>query len=65
MGRTHTERRKALALLMVAVLAVGVSLLGAATHLLRRSELQTINARFSVRGPERPPADIVFVGRSG
>ncbi len=61
MGRTRTERRKAVALLAVALLAVGVSLLGAATHLLRRSELQTINARFSVRGPEHPPADIVFV----
>ena len=45
----------------VAVLAGGIGVLGYATHLLRRSELQTIDARFSIRGTNKTPSDIVFV----
>jgi adenylate cyclase len=62
MGATHRQRRKALSLLAVAVLAGGIGVLGYATHLLRRSELQTIDARFSIRGPQHPPSDVVLVG---
>jgi len=47
--------------LAVAVLAGGIGVLGYATHLLRRSELQTIDARFSIRGTNKTPSDIVFV----
>ena len=32
-----------------------------ATHLLRRSELQTIDARFSIRGKRKAPSNIVLV----
>jgi adenylate cyclase len=61
MGAKHRQRRKALSLVAVAVLAGGIGVLGSATHLLRRSELQTIDARFSIRGWHRPPSNIVFV----
>ena len=61
MGGTRRQRRKALSLLAVAVLAGGIGVLGYATHLLRRSELQTIDARFSIRGTNKTPSDIVFV----
>jgi adenylate cyclase len=49
------------ALLVVAILAVGVGVGAYATHLLRRTELQTIDARFSIRGKQAPPADVVLV----
>jgi adenylate cyclase len=61
MGRTGWRQRKATLLIAVAVLAAGVGVLGYATHVLRRTELQTIDARFSVRGPRRPPSNIVLV----
>lgn len=61
MTGTHRQRRKALSLLAVAVFAGGIGVLGYATHLLRRSELQTIDARFSIRGKQSPPSDIVLV----
>jgi adenylate cyclase len=60
-GRTRGERRKVAALLAVATLAAGVGLLAYASHLLQGSELQTINARFSVRGTQPAPTDIVLV----
>jgi adenylate cyclase len=61
MGGTRRQRRKVVGLLAVAVLAGGVGVLAYATHLLRRSELQTIDARFSIRGSRKPPSDILFV----
>jgi adenylate cyclase len=61
MGGTRRQRRKAGALLAVALLAGSVGVLAYATHLLRRTELQTIDARFSIRGSQRPPADVVLV----
>ncbi|HXW59817.1 MAG TPA: adenylate/guanylate cyclase domain-containing protein [Solirubrobacteraceae bacterium] len=45
----------------MALLASGVGVLAYATHLLRRTELQTIDARYSIRGTEHPPADVVLV----
>jgi adenylate cyclase len=61
MGSTRRQRRKTVALLTVAALAAGIGVLGYATHLLRRSELQSINARFSIRGKQAPPSDVVLV----
>src|SRR5712672_360407 len=55
------RQKRTRALLAVAVLAVGGGVLGYATHVLRRSELQTIDARFSIRGSQRAPADFVLV----
>ena len=49
------------ALLAVAALAAGLGILAYATHLLRRTELQTIDARFSIRGKQAPPSNIVLV----
>jgi adenylate cyclase len=57
----HGQRRKALSLLAVAVLAGGLGVLAYATHLLRRSELQTIDARFSIRGYPGAPSNVVFI----
>ena len=59
MGRTRRERRKTAALLAVAALAVGVGVLAYASHLLRDTELQTIDARFSIRGAKRRPQNRV------
>jgi adenylate cyclase len=61
MGRTRTQRRKIVSLLAVAALAGGIGALAYVSHLLRRSELQTLDARFSIRGSRRPPSDVVFV----
>ncbi len=61
MGSARSQRRKLVGLLAVAVLAGGVGIVAYATHLLRRSELQTIDARFSIRGRERTPSGIVLV----
>ncbi len=61
MGAKRRDRRKIISLLVVAVLAGGIGVAAYATHLLRRSELQTIDARFSIRGARKAPSNIVFV----
>ena len=61
MGRAGWRRRKTALLIAVATLAAGLGVLAYATHLLRRTELQTLDARFSIRGPQQPPRDIVLV----
>jgi adenylate cyclase len=61
MGRAAWRRRKRALLIAVAFLAVGLGLLAYASHLFRRTELQTIDARFSIRGKQRAPSDIVLV----
>jgi len=61
-GAMRKQRRKMLALLAVALLAGGIGVLAYGTHLLRRSELQTIDARFSIRGKQSQPSDVVLVG---
>ena len=45
----------------VAAIAGGVGVVAYATHLLRRSEQQTIDARFSIRGARGAPAGFVIV----
>ncbi|HTR89656.1 MAG TPA: adenylate/guanylate cyclase domain-containing protein [Solirubrobacteraceae bacterium] len=59
--RRAAWRRKTTLLVAVAVLAAGVGVLAYATHLLRRTELQSIDARFSIRGPRPAPRDVVLV----
>jgi adenylate cyclase len=61
MGRVGWQRRKVMLLIVVAAAAAGLSTLAYGAHLLRRTELQTIDARFSIRGSQRPPAGIVLV----
>jgi adenylate cyclase len=61
MGGTRRQRRKTIALLAVALLASSVGVLAYATHVLRRTELQSIDARFSIRGTQRPSANVVLV----
>jgi adenylate cyclase len=60
-GRAAWRARKRTLLIAVAVVAAGVGVAAYATHLLRRSELQTVDARFSIRGYGGAPSDIVFV----
>src|SRR6202034_4773257 len=62
MGRTAWRRRKTMMLIVAAVLAGGVGVLAYATNLLRRSELQTIDARFSIRGTQTPSSNVAMVG---
>jgi len=55
------ERRKRILLLATALIAIGIGVATYATHLLRRTELQTIDARFSIRGGRHTPSNIVLV----
>ena len=61
MGRAAWRRRKTALLIAVAFLAAGLGVLAYGTHLFRRTELQTIDARFSIRGKQRAPSNIVLV----
>jgi len=49
-------------LLLVAALGAGLALLAYATGALRSLELNTVDTRFSIRGEEERPPDIVVVG---
>src|SRR3954471_4459690 len=55
-------RIRVLLLLAVAVLAVVVGLVAHGTDLFKSIELSSIDARFGVRGDEKPPSDLVVVG---
>ena len=55
MSRAALARRKALLLMAAALLAAGVGVAAYATNLLRRTELQSIDARFSIRGRQPTP----------
>ena len=61
MHGTRRRQRKTAALLTVAIIASGAGVIGYATHVLRRSELQTIDARFSIRGRQHQPGNVVLV----
>jgi adenylate cyclase len=60
-GRAAWRRRKTALLIAVASLAVAVGLLTYATGLLGRTEQQTLDARYSIRGRQRVPSDILQV----
>jgi adenylate cyclase len=61
MGRARWGQRKTALLIGVALVAAGIGVGAYATHLLRRSELQTIDARFSIRGKQAPPSGVLLV----
>jgi adenylate cyclase len=61
MGVNRRNRRRIISLCVVAATAAGLGIAAYSTGLLHRSELQTIDARFSIRGSRRPLADIEIV----
>jgi len=56
------NRRSWLGTALVALLAVVAGVLVLATDALHSTELRTVDARFSVRGPQAPPKDVIVVG---
>src|SRR5947207_7305929 len=54
--------RRGVLLVLAGLAAAGLGLAGSSTHVLRRAELATVDARFSIRGAQRPPRDVVVVG---
>jgi adenylate cyclase len=58
-------RRKTILLLLTALLAPGAGVLAYATHVLRRPELSSLDARYSIRSRHRPPGSIVLVNIDG
>jgi adenylate cyclase len=65
-GRTQRwvrrRRLKVVLLLCSSLLITGIVLSLDQTNVLGRPELDTVDARFAVRGPQTPPKDIVVVG---
>ena len=60
MRARHTRLRTIL-FLSVAILATGLGLVLYATDALHDSELDTVDTRFSIRGTQKPPDDLVVV----
>src|SRR5436305_5780480 len=60
MGRRR--RLRMLLLGAVALVAVAIGLVAYGTDVFQTVELSTVDARFSVRGSEKPPSDLVVVG---
>ena len=56
------RRRRSLLLVSVGLLATGVGIVAHATNLLRATEQQTIDKRFSIRGPIGVPSNLAIVG---
>jgi adenylate cyclase len=64
MGRfkiASNSRLRALLLLLVAMFATAIGIVAYGTHLLRTLELNTVDTRFSIRGNEKTPKNIVLV----
>jgi adenylate cyclase len=55
-------RIRLMLLAVAAVLGVGIGVVTYSTKLFRSVELSTVDSRFSVRGTEKPPSDLVVVG---
>jgi adenylate cyclase len=55
-------RIRVMLLLVVAALSVAVGLVAWGTDTFQTVELSSVDARFSVRGHEKPPSDLVVVG---
>jgi adenylate cyclase len=56
------KQLRALLLGLVAVVAVAVGLVTYGADMFKSVELSTVDTRFSVRGSEKPPGDLVVVG---
>jgi adenylate cyclase len=54
--------RRGVLLVVVGLVAAAVGVVGSSSHVLRRPELATVDARFDVRGTQPPPEDVVVVG---
>nr|MDP8943190.1 CHASE2 domain-containing protein [Actinomycetota bacterium] len=61
MRQARRRRLRTLLLVSVALGAVAVALGSSALNLLRQPELDTVDARFAIRGVERPPPDLAMV----
>src|SRR5688572_30753958 len=61
MNRVRRSRLHAALLLGVALAATGIGLVAYGTNVFRELELQSVDARFSIRGTEPAPRDIVVV----
>ncbi len=55
------RRRRELAILCVVIAAAAIALVAYATHLMRSLELQSVDARFSIRGTQEQPDDVAVV----
>jgi adenylate cyclase len=55
------RRRREVALLLVVIAAAAIGIVAHATHLMRTLELQSVDARFSLRGTQSRPNDIAVV----
>jgi adenylate cyclase len=62
MRSPRVRRARLFGLLGVGLVAAALGVLGYATHALRRLDLSTVDARFSIRGTEPRPGDIAIVG---
>ncbi len=60
-GPARTRQLRLVLLAIVALGSTGLALIAYETDLLRSLELSTVNTRFSIRGRQRPPANIVLV----
>jgi len=56
------HRRRAILLLVAGVAATALGALCLATNALRKPDLDTVDARFSIRGTQPPPRDVIMVG---
>jgi adenylate cyclase len=62
MSSPRLQRARKIGLLAAGLVAVGLGLLAYATDALRAPELSSVDARFSIRGTQSRPDDLVVVG---
>jgi adenylate cyclase len=62
MRSRQVRQARLLGLLAVAAISVGLGVLAYATDLMRTLDLNTVDTRFSLRGTQERPGDIVVVG---
>src|SRR5215210_6655704 len=61
MFRRRRRRLRAVLFLSIGLVAAGLGFAAYATNALRQPELDTVDARFSIRGQEPAPADVAVV----
>ncbi len=60
-GAARTRQLRRVLLAVVALGATGLAIVAYETNLLRSLELSTVNTRFTIRGHQKPPTNIVLV----